>query len=88
MNERETLLVVTCVIPQHTNTLYKGSNTMGFEQGRPLKNLIYGLTHPLKMAREKPILFLLVVGGGVLGLGLWQGWWSLDSIKGILPFVD
>ena len=59
---------------------------MGFQQGRPVKNLIYGVTHPLEMAREKPILFLLVVGGAVMSLGLWQGWWSLESIKNILPF--
>ena len=61
---------------------------MGFEKGKLIKNLLYGVTHPLEMAREKPILFLLVVGGGVLSLGLWQGWWSLDSIKNILPFMD
>ena len=59
---------------------------MGFERGRPLRNLIYGLTHPLQMAREKPILFGLVVGGGVLFLGMAQGWWSVESIRGILPF--
>lgn len=59
---------------------------MSFETGKPIKNLIYGLTHPLQMAREKPILFLLVVGGGVLFLGISQGWWSFESIKGILPF--
>jgi len=85
---QEALLVVACIILQYTDTLLKGSNTMGFEQGRPLKNLIYGLTHPRQMAREKPILFLLVVGGGVLSLGLLQGWWSLDSIKSALPFID
>ena len=39
---------------------------MGFERGRPLKNLIYGLTHPLELARNKPIMFLLTVGTGVL----------------------
>ena len=59
---------------------------MGFESGRPLKNLLYGLTHPLEMAREKPLLFILLVGGGVMSLGLWQGWWSWDSIRGLLPF--
>ena len=59
---------------------------MGFESGRPVKNLIYGLTHPLKMAREKPVLFILVVGGAVLGVGLWQGWWSMESIKNVIPF--
>ena len=64
--------------------LLKGK-IMGFETGRPLKNLIYGLTHPLQMARERPILFGLVVGLGVLSLGMWQGWWSLESIKGLIP---
>ncbi len=59
---------------------------MGFENGRPLKNLIYGLTHPLEMARNRPILFGLVVGAGVLSLGIMQGWWSFESIRGLLPF--
>ena len=59
---------------------------MSFETGKPIKNLIYGLTHPLQMAREKPILFALVVGGVVLSLGIFQGWWSLESIKNMLPF--
>ncbi|MAH44474.1 hypothetical protein CMI37_01515 [Candidatus Pacearchaeota archaeon] len=58
---------------------------MGFETGRPIKNLVYGLTHPLEMARNRPILFGLVVGTGVLFLGIWQGWWSLESIRGLLP---
>lgn len=58
---------------------------MGFETGKPIKNLIYGLTHPLEMARNRPILFALVVGGAVMSLGLWQGWWSLESIRGLLP---
>ena len=48
---------------------------MGFEKGRPLRNLIYGLTHPLQMAREKPILFLAAVAPAVFFLGVWQGWW-------------
>jgi len=48
---------------------------MGFEQGKPLRNLIYGLTHPLQMAREKPILFLAAVAPAVFFLGVWQGWW-------------
>ena len=59
---------------------------MGFEKGRPLKNLIYGLTHPLEMARNKPILFSLVVGAGVVFLGLLRGWWSVDSLRNLLPF--
>ena len=48
---------------------------MGFEPGRPLKNLIYGITHPLKMARDKPIMFLMAVAPAVYFLGVWQGWW-------------
>ena len=60
---------------------------MGFEKGKLVKNLLYGVTHPLEMAREKPILFILLVGGGVLGLGILQGWWSLESIKGVIPFL-
>ena len=59
---------------------------MGFERGRPLKNLIFGLTHPLEMARNKPIMFLLTVGTGVLFLGVSQGWWSFESIRGLMPF--
>ena len=58
---------------------------MGFETGRPLKNLIYGLTHPLQMAREKPILFGLVVGVGVLFLGIQLEWWSFESIGKLIP---
>ena len=60
---------------------------MSFVKGKPINNLIYGLTHTLKMAREKPIMFLLSVGAGVLFLGVAQGWWSFDSIKGLIPFV-
>ena len=60
---------------------------VSIETGKPIKNLVYGLTHPLEMAREKPILFMLIVAGGVLSLGLWQGWWSLESIKDMLPFI-
>lgn len=59
---------------------------MSFEKGKPIKNLIYGLTHPLKMARNKPIMFMLLVGTGVLFLGVNQGWWTLESIRNLLPF--
>jgi len=58
---------------------------MGFEKGKPVKNLLYGLTHPLEMAENKPLLFALLVGTSVFFLGIWQGWWSLDSIKAMLP---
>ncbi len=57
---------------------------MSFEKGRLIKNLLYGVTHPLEMAREKPIMFMLLVGGSILGLGIMQGWWSMDSITGLL----
>ena len=60
---------------------------MSFEKGRLIKNLIYGLTHPLKMAREKPIMFMIATGVGVLFLGIMQGWWSFDSIKNMIPFI-
>tara|TARA_R100000008_G_C3581941_1_gene169166 strand:- start:2370 stop:2558 length:189 start_codon:yes stop_codon:yes gene_type:complete len=60
---------------------------MSFVKGRPIKNLIYGITHPLKMAREKPIMFLLTVGTGVFFLGVSQGWWTPESIKNLLPFM-
>jgi len=52
---------------------------MGFVKGRPIKNLLYGVTHPLEMARHRPILFLLTVGAGAFFLGIWQGWWSYES---------
>jgi len=51
-----------------------------------LKSLVLGLTSPLrKMAREKPLLFALVVGVGLLFLGIKMEWWSLESIKGLIP---
>ena len=53
---------------------------MGFVRGRPLKNLIYGITHPLKMARETPLMFLATVAPAVYFLGVWQGWWEIDWI--------
>ena len=61
---------------------------MGFQDRKPLKNLMYGLTHPLEMAEKKPLLFLGLVGTGVFFLGIWQGWWSLDSVKDMIPFID
>jgi hypothetical protein len=59
---------------------------MSFEKGKLVKNLMYGITHPLKMAREKPIMFMMVIGTGVFFLGVTQGWWSIDSIKRLIPF--
>jgi hypothetical protein len=60
---------------------------MGFEKGKLVKNILYGVTHPLEMAREKPILLLLLVGVGVVGLGLLQGWFSFADIGKLIPFV-
>jgi hypothetical protein len=37
------------------------------------------------MAREKPLLFALVVGVGLLFLGIKMEWWSLESIKDLIP---
>jgi len=48
---------------------------MGFEKGRPIKNLLYAITHPLVAARERPLLFLLGAGAGVYFLGIGMGWW-------------
>ncbi len=45
-----------------------------------LRGVTHGLSRPLAMAKERPILFGLIVGVGVLLLGNWQGWWSLGSI--------
>ena len=59
---------------------------MGFESGRPIKNLLYALTHPLVAAREKPLLFAGLVGVGVFFLGAWQGWWSFESLVNLIPF--
>ena len=59
---------------------------MGFVKGRPSKNVLYGIFHPLEMAREKPIMFMLLVGGGVYFLGVSAGWWPnvLPDILGKL----
>ena len=56
---------------------------MGFEKGKPVKNLLYALTHPLVAAREKPILFMGLVGTGVFFLGVYQGWWDVESLTGL-----
>ena len=60
---------------------------MSFVKGKPIKNLIYGLTHPLKMAREKPIMFLLAAGVGIYFIGGSTGWGEMGSILKALPFV-
>ena len=57
---------------------------MGFVKGKPIKNVLYGIFHPLEMARQKPIMFMLMVGGGVYSLGVAAGWWTnilLDIIS-------
>tara|TARA_Y100000590_G_scaffold387465_1_gene461082 strand:- start:686 stop:871 length:186 start_codon:yes stop_codon:yes gene_type:complete len=56
---------------------------MGFVTGRPIKNLLYALTHPLVAAREKPILFMALAGTGIFFLGVWQGWWDSNVITGL-----
>lgn len=48
---------------------------MGFENGRPIRNILYALTHPLVAARERPVLFILPVGIGIYFLGVGMGWW-------------
>ena len=60
---------------------------MGFVKGRPIKNVLYGIFHPLEMAREKPIMFLLAAGIGIYFIGVSTGWWEMDSILKVLPFV-
>ena len=60
---------------------------MSFVKGKPIKNLIYGLTHPLKMARDKPVMFLLAVGVGIYFIGVSTGWWEMGSILKVLPFM-
>jgi len=57
---------------------------MGFEKGKLVKNLIYGITHPLQMAREKPLMFLMLSGTGIFFLGVNKGWWSLDVLTKLL----
>ena len=56
---------------------------MGFEKGKPLKNLVFGLTHPFQLAERRPLLFLLLVGAGVFFLGGGQGWWSFETVANI-----
>ena len=48
---------------------------MGFQEGKPLKNLIYGITNAFLLAERKPLLFASLVGGGVYFLGVTMGWW-------------
>ena len=55
---------------------------MGFDKKKPLRSLIYGLMHPLELAERRPVLFLALVGAGVFFGGVWQGWWSMDSVQG------
>jgi hypothetical protein len=59
---------------------------MGFQKGMLVKNILYGVTHPLQTAREKPMLFALFVVVGVVGLGVSQGWFSFADIGKLLPF--
>jgi hypothetical protein len=61
---------------------------MSFQEGKPLKNLMYGLMHPMEFAEKKPLFFLGIAGASVFFLGIWQGWWSFDSVKDMIPFID
>ena len=61
---------------------------MGFQKGKLIKNVLYGVTHPLQMAREKPMLFALLVVAGVVGLGVLQGWFSFADIGKLPPLGD
>ena len=60
---------------------------MSFEKGKPIKNLLYAITHPLEAANKKPILFLLMVAPAVFFGGIGLGLWEMDSIYRILPFL-
>ena len=43
--------------------------------GKPLRILIFYITHPLRMLTEKPVLAVLVAAPAVFYVGVWQGWW-------------
>tara|TARA_Y100001934_G_scaffold174459_1_gene206765 strand:+ start:720 stop:881 length:162 start_codon:yes stop_codon:yes gene_type:complete len=45
------------------------------EKRRPIRNLIYAVTHPLVTAREKPLLFIGMMAPAIYFLGVMQGWW-------------
>ena len=49
-----------------------------------LKSLISGIGSPLKNKKIR----ILLLGVGIYFVGTYMGWWSLDSIKGLLPLGD
>ena len=53
-----------------------------------LRGLTHGLSRPLAMAKERPVLFGLIAGVGVLFIGNWQGWWSLDFLSGLFSGAE
>ncbi len=59
---------------------------MSFQKGRPLKNLLYAVTHPLQTAEEKPLLFMLMIASAVIFGGIGLGFWDMNSILRVLPF--
>lgn len=61
---------------------------MGFEKGKPIRNLLYAITHPLETANKKPILFLMMVVPAVFFGGVSFGWWDMDVIYKMLPFLN
>jgi len=42
---------------------------------KPIRKLIYAITHPLVTAREKPLLFIGMMAPAIYFLGVMQGWW-------------
>ena len=54
--------------------------------GKPLRNLIFYIFHPMRMMNEKPGLFLAVLTPAVYFLGVSLGWW--DNFVGELLNKD
>ena len=48
-----------------------------FIPGKPIRNLIYGLTHPAEFIQHKPLMAILCYAGMLLGayyLAVSKGW--------------
>ena len=58
-------------MPDHTN-----EEKVPYEPqpGKPLRNLIFYIFHPMRMINEKPGLFLAVLAPAVYFLGVTLGW--------------
>lgn len=69
------------IVPFCCFNYLEGGIVMGFQKGKLIKNILYGVTHPLEMAREKPIMFMLMVGSGVFFMGVAKGWWSVGALS-------